>query len=212
MDERLNKRQILLLACAAITAGSLIVSNIITNKQFAIPFFGFAVTCGVLCIPLSYIVDDVLAEVFGFKAARAVILAGFSIAAIAVVYFQAAIAIPGLESFTAQSAFETVLGATARTTAASFTAYVVGSLLNAKIMQLMHERDGERGLFARCLLSTVAGELVDVAIFAALAFTGTLPFEIIVQIIVCNGLGKCLVEAVCFPLTKRAIKWAKTLE
>lgn len=36
--------------------------------------------------------------------------------------------------------------------------------------------------------------------------------EVIVQIIVCNGLGKCLVEAVCFPLTKRAIKWAKTLE
>lgn len=85
-------------------------------------------------------------------------------------------------------------------------------MLNAKIMQLMHERDGERGLFARCLLSTVAGELVDVAIFAVLAFAGTLPLEVIAQIIVCNGLGKCLVEAVCFPVTKRVIRWAKSLE
>lgn len=201
-----------MLTCTAVTVGSLIVSNTITNKQFNVPFLGLAVTCGVVCIPLSYIVDDVLAEVFGFKTARTVILIGFAINAVAVAYFQTAIAIPGLDAFTAQAAFETVLGATARTTAASFAAYIVGSILNAKIMQVMHERDGERGLFARCALSTLAGELVDMAIFATLAFAGTLPVETIAQIVVCNGLGKCLVEFVCFPVTERVINWAKSLE
>ena len=206
-----TSRQTVLLACAAIAIMSLVASNIITNKQFNVPLIGWAITCGSICVPLSYIVDDVLTEVFGFRTARKVIYLGFAANAIAVLYFQFAIYVPGIEGFQNQSAFETVLGCTWRTTLASFIAYIFGSLANAKIMQLMHYRDGENRLFARCIGSTIVGEFLDMAIFAVLAFAFVLPLEVIAQMIVMNTCAKCAVEVVFYPITKRVIGWAKTL-
>lgn len=204
-------KQSLLLGCTAVVVMSLIASNIITNKQVNVPLIGWAITCGSVCIPLSYIVDDVLAEVYGFKKARAVIFLGFAANAVAVLYFQLAILIPGINGFVNQDAFETVLGCTWRTTSASFAAYIVGSLANAKIMELMHNRDGERNLFARCIGSTIVGEFLDMAVFAFLAFLGVLPIEIIMQMVVANTCAKIAVEVVLYPVTKHVIKWAKTL-
>ena len=206
-------RDSLLLACAGVAIMSLIASNIITNKQFDVPFIGWAITCGSVCVPLSYIVDDILAEVYGFRTARRVIYIGFVMNAIAVAYFQIAIAIPGTETFTAQSAFETVLGATWRTTLASFVAYFFGSLANAKVMDVLHVRNGESRLALRCILSTVIGEFLDMAIFAVMAFAGVLPWEVIGQMVVTNSCAKIAVEVVLYPiLTKRVIGWAKTLD
>lgn len=191
---------------------SLIVSNIITNKQVEVPFIGWAITCGSVCIPLSYIVDDILAEVYGYKQARQVIYVGFMVNFIAVVYFQLSIMVQGVETFTAQEAFQTVLGCTWRTTLASFIAYVFGSLANAKIMDIFHAKDGESKLAFRCILSTVVGEFLDMAVFAFLAFVGVLPLEVLLQMIVTNTVAKTLVECLCYPLaTNHVIRWAKTL-
>lgn len=191
---------------------SLIASNIITNKQFDVPLVGWAITCGSICVPLSYVVDDILAEVFGFKTARKVIYLGFAMNAVAVLYFQFAIVIPGTGSFVNQGAFETVLGTTWRTTLASFAAYFFGSLANAKIMDVMHSRFGESGLFARCIASTIVGEFLDMGIFAVLAFAGVLPWDIIGQMIVTNSCAKIATEAILYPIvTKHVIGWAKRL-
>lgn len=211
MTTRINK-QSLLLACTAIAVMSLVASNIITNKQLAVPGIGWAITCGSVCVPLSYIVDDVLAEVFGFKVARKVIYLGFIANAVAVLYFQFCIAVPGIETFVNQGAFETVLGSTWRTTLASFAAYIFGSLANAGIMQAMHDRDGERNLFARCIGSTVVGEFLDMTIFAIAAFGGVLPWIVIGQMIVTNTCAKVAVETVFYPITNRVIAWAKQLQ
>ena len=213
MSSRRVSRELLLLVCAGVSIMSLIVSNIITNKQVEVPVIGWAITCGSVCVPLSYIVDDLLTEVYGFRTARTVIYAGFAMNFIAVLYFQLAILAPGIESFVAQDAFETVLGATARTTTASFLAYLVGSLANAKIMDVMHRSDGESNLFLRCISSTVAGEFLDMAVFAVLAFAGVLPWETIGQMVVTNTCAKVAVEAVFYPVvTRHAIRWAKSLE
>lgn len=212
MANKINKNT-LLLVCTGVAIMSLIASNIITNKQFDVPLIGWAITCGSVCVPLSYVVDDILAEVYGFKTARRVIYLGFAMNAIAVVYFQIAIAIPGTETFANQSAFETVLGATWRTTLASFIAYFFGSLANAKIMDVMHVKSGEKRLALRCISSTIVGEFLDMAIFAVMAFAGVLPWDVIGQMIVTNTCAKVAVEIVLYPiLTRNVIKWAKTLE
>lgn len=204
-------KQTLLLFLMAVTAMSIVVSNIITNKSITAPW-GLAMTCGAFCIPLSYIADDVLAEVYGYQTARHVVWIGFACGLIAVLYFQATIWVQGDSSFTAQEAFETVLGAAARTTFASFVAYLAGSLANARVMTSMHERDGENHLAARCILSTVAGEFLDMGIFAVLAFAGTLPWAVIMQIIVSNACVKVALETVLYPvLTRRVIGWSKKL-
>lgn len=205
----MNKRN-LLAFCAAIAAMSLVVSNIITNKQVSV--FGWAVGAGGFCVPISYVIDDILAEVYGYKTARAVILAGFVANAIAVLYFELTIAAPAVQTFSSQAAFETVLGCTWRTTTASFAAYLVGSISNAKIMQVMHDKNGERGLFARCMASTVVGEFLDMSVFIVVAFAGVLPIEVMAQLLVASPLVKVVVELVFYPVvTRRAIAWAKTL-
>ncbi len=205
----MNKRN-LLAFCAAIAAMSLVVSNIITNKQVSV--FGWAVGAGGFCVPISYVIDDILAEVYGFKTAKAVILTGFVANALAVLYFELTIAAPAVSTFAGQEAFKTVLGSTWRTTFASFLAYLVGSLSNARIMQQMHNKDGEHGLFARCMASTVVGEFLDMAVFVIVAFTGVLPLEVMVQLLVASPLVKCIVELIFYPIvTKHAILWAKKL-
>lgn len=206
----MDKRSKLFQVLCALSITSVIVSNIITNKQTLV--FGFAVTCGSFVIPLSYIVNDTMVEVFGFKQARAVTLLSFVCNLIAVVFFSLTLVAPSADTFTSQSAFEVVLGSTPRTLFASVVAYVVGSLTNAYVMDRMHKIDGEHRLGLRCILSTVVGETLDMIVFTFVAFTGILPLEAMIQIIVVSSIVKVLVETVVYALvTRHFIRWAKTV-
>ena len=203
-------RQDLFQILCALSIMAVIVSNIITNKQTEV--IGFAVTCGSFLIPLSYIVNDTMVEVFGFNSARKVILLSFVCNLLAVVFFTLTLIAPSYETFTAQEAFNVVLGSTPRVLAASFVAYIIGSMANAWIMKVMKERDGEKRLAFRCILSTVVGEALDMIIFTFAAFTGVLPFEAMIQIIIVSSVIKILVETVLYALvTRHVIRWAKTL-
>ena len=195
----------------ALSIMSVIVSNIITNKQTEV--FGLAVTCGSFVIPLSYIVNDTMVEVYGFGEARKVTLISFVCNLLAVVFFTLTLAAPSASTFVAQEQFSYVLGSTPRVLVASFTAYIVGSLSNAYVMQRMKDNDGENRLGLRCILSTVVGETLDMVIFTFMAFSGNLPLEAMLQIIVVSSVVKILVETVVYAvLTRHVIRWAKSLK
>ena len=205
----MDKSKLFQILCA-LSIMSVIVSNIITNKQTEV--FGFAVTCGSFIIPLSYIVNDTMVEVYGFKQARAVTMLSFVCNLLAVVFFTLTLLAPSASTFTMQDQFNTVLGSTPRVLFASFTAYIIGSLSNAWIMEKMKQHDGEKRLGFRCILSTVAGEALDMVIFTFIAFTGRLPLEAMIQIIVVSSVVKIFVETVLYAIaTRNVIKWAKTL-
>lgn len=205
----MNKSKLFQILCA-LSIMSVIVSNIITNKQTEV--FGFAVTCGSFIIPLSYIVNDTMVEVYGFKQARAVTMLSFVCNLLAVVFFTLTLLAPSASTFTMQDQFNTVLGSTPRVLFASFTAYIIGSLSNAWIMEKMKQHDGEKRLGFRCILSTVVGEALDMVIFTFIAFTGRLPLEVMVQIILVSSVVKILVETVLYTVaTRKVITWAKTL-
>lgn len=205
-----GRRFHLLQTLTALSVASLVASNIITNKQTDI--LGFAITCGSFTIPIDYIVSDVLAEVYGYREARRATIIAFLCDLLCVAFFTLTLAAPQFATFTAQDAFQTVLGSTPRILAASFTAYVVGSLSNAKVMELMHVRDGEDRLALRCIASTVVGETLDMTVFSLMAFAGVLPWDVIFQMIVVASVVKVAVECVCYPLvTRRVIGWAKGL-
>ncbi|WP_283171139.1 queuosine precursor transporter [Curtanaerobium respiraculi] len=204
------KRSDVLAICAALATMSIIVSNIITNKQ--LDFLGLALPAGSLLIPVDYIIGDLVAEVYGFRDARRIILLAFAMNALAVAFFMLALALPGFSTFTAQASFETVLGTTPRILVASLTAFAVGSLSNAKIMQVMHARDGESRLAWRCIASTLVGETLDMTVFSLLAFAGVLPWNVILQMIVLNSVVKVAIEIALYALaTRHVIRWAKTL-
>lgn len=201
--QSIPKKQLVLLACMAVSAGCIIVSNIVTNKQTEV--FGIALTCATFVIPFTYIASDLITEVWGFRMARFVSLTTFAVGFMAVLVFSATIAVPGIESFSMQGAFEQLLGAVPRTMTASFASFIVGSLANSYIMQAMHDRDGERRLGLRCILSTVVGESLDMGIFTIAAFWGVLPGPVLVQTFASGVVLKSLWETCIYAVATRHV-------
>jgi signal peptidase I len=122
-----NERFTLLPFLMAISTGTMLISNIIAGKQFQL--FGLALPCAVMIFPITYILSDVFSEVYGFKWSRRSAWLAFGMNLFAVAAFQMTISLPGVPWFTAQAAFETVLGNTPRILAASLTSYMVGDLV-----------------------------------------------------------------------------------
>lgn len=205
----MNKKKFLFYAAATYCA-LLIANNTIAGKTFDV--LGFSWSSAFITFPIVYILNDVFAEVYGFKATRKIVLLSFALNLLSVVVYQLALLVPGSAHFTAQPAFEAVFSTTPRALAASFGGYLVGSTLNAKIMQLMHDRHGENHLMARCVVSTFAGELSDAAVFNFGLFLGVMPVQVIIATVVSFGLAKVAYEVVMYPLTKMVIGRVKRLD
>lgn len=192
-----------------IFCAGLIISNIIASKTFE--FFWITLPCGVIIFPLIYIVNDVLAECYGFKKARRAIYLGFFINLIAVICYNVTMFLPAPAYFTGDSAFHTVLGSTLRLLVASFAAYLIGSLINAKLMVYLKGKY-ENKLFFRCISSTFAGEGMDALIFITIGFLGTMPVSALLTMIVAQALFKTAYEVVVYPLTRHVIHNVKDLK
>lgn len=207
MFENLTKTELYAILTGVFTA-SLIVSNIIAGKTF--DFFSFTLPCGVIIFPIIYIVNDVLAEVYGYQKARKVILLGFLMNLVAVICYNITIMLPAPVFFENSEAFAVVLGSTFRLLVASFAAYLVGSLVNAKMMVILKKWDEDK-LFLRCIVSTLFGEGLDAVIFIFIGFLGTMPFEVLLLMIAAQALFKTLYEIVVYPLTRYVIGSVKGL-
>ncbi|WP_406535444.1 queuosine precursor transporter [Methanobrevibacter sp.] len=207
MFENLTKTELYATLTGIFTA-CLIISNIIAGKTF--DFFSFTLPCGVMIFPIIYIVNDVLAEVYGYEKARRVILLGFFMNLIAVICYNVTIWLPAPAFFENSEAFSIVLGSTARLLVASFVAYLVGSLVNAKMMTYLKKWD-EKKLFFRCIVSTLFGEGLDALLFITIGFFGTMPTEALLVMIVAQALFKTVYEIIVYPLTRYVIGSVKAL-
>lgn len=192
-----------------IFCASLIVSNIIASKTFEL--YWVSLPCAVIIFPLIYIVNDVLAECYGFKKARRAIYLGFFMNLIAVICYNVTMFLPAPAYFTGDGAFHTVLGSTLRLLVASFAAYLIGSLINAKLMVYLKGKY-ENKLFFRCISSTFAGEGMDALIFITIGFLGTMPVSALLTMIVAQALFKTAYEVVVYPLTRHVIHNLKDLK
>ena len=201
MFEDMTKTELYAILTGIFTA-SLIVSNIIAGKTF--DFFSFTLPCGVVIFPVIYIVNDVLAEIYGYEKARKVILLGFFLFFVAVICYQITILLPAPAFFENSEAFSIVLGSTFRLLVASFAAYLAGSLVNAKVMVYLKKWD-ENKLFFRCMVSTLFGEGLDAIVFIFIGFLGTMPFEALLLMIVAQALFKTVYEIIVYPLTRTVI-------
>lgn len=188
----------------------LLVSNVAAGKQFAVG--SWSLTAGVLVFPISYILSDVVAEVYGFIAARRIIWYAFAMNLLMVVVFQIALLLPAPEWFENQEAFVTVLSSTPRFMAASLLAYLIGSWVNAAIMSKMKVAQGGKGFAWRAVVSTLFGEFVDSLIFLPAAFLGVIPLAAMPGMILLQVSAKTLYEIVALPLTARVVRWVKHKE
>ncbi|WP_072340985.1 queuosine precursor transporter [Actinomyces urinae] len=192
----------------------LILSNIAATKLIGI-HIGPALLVfdgGAVLFPLTYILGDVLSEVYGFSRARRAILAGFAFSIIAALTFLVVGAAPAGPGYENQEAFVAVLGFVPRIVAASVLGYLAGQLLNSWVLVRIKAKWGERHLWARLIGSTLVGEFADTLIFCTVAFYGVITGAEFLNYLFVGYVYKVGVEVILLPVTYRVIGWIKRIE
>ena len=200
-------------AFVAIVAGfvtSLLVANIIAVKLIVVG--PWIMPAGVIIFPLSYILGDVLTEVYGYGRARQVIWLGFACNLLAVLAIALAQVLPPAGFWDGQAAFERILGYAPRLLLASFLAYLIGEFVNAYMLARLKILTRGRWLWARTIGSTLVGQLLDSAVFVTVAFVGVIPPEVLLSAILVQWLTKSAYEAAATPLTYWVVNTLKRRE
>lgn len=169
-------------------------------------------TAGFIVFPISYILNDCIAEVWGFKKARFIIWLGFAMNFFVVILGGIAVAMPSAPFWEGEESFKFVFGLAPRIAIASLTAFLVGSFINAVIMSRMKIINEGRHFSWRAILSTLAGEGADSLIFFPIAFIGLMPFEELLKLMVLQVSAKTLYEIIVLPLTIRVVRYVKLKE
>jgi uncharacterized integral membrane protein (TIGR00697 family) len=193
---------------AAFFVTALVVSNIIAVKLVQVS--GRVFPAGLVIFPLSYLLGDILTEVYGFRSARAVIWLGFACNLLALAAIQIAIALPAAPFYEQEQAYEDVLGTTWRIFVASLTAYLIGELANAYVLARMKSATRGRFLWSRTIGSTIVGEGLDSAIFISIAFAGT--GAGLLNPILTTWAIKVGYETIATPLTYAIVNYLKRAE
>lgn len=194
----------------AVFIALLLISNIVAVKLISAG--PLIVDGGVFLFPLVYIVGDVLAEVYGWRAARRAILIAFVmsvVASLTIWLVQVSPAAPGWEN---QEAFESVLGFVPRIVLASLTAFLVGQLVNAWVLVRLRDRSGDRLLRTRLIGSTAVGQLVDTVVFCTIAFYGEIDGWDFLGYVALGYAIKLSAEVVLLPITTRVIARVRRAE
>lgn len=189
----------------------LLLSNIIGASKLA-SVGGFTFGAGILFFPLSYVLGDVLTEVYGYARARRCIWVGFGALAFMALMAFVVVSLPPAEGWGGQAAYEAVFADLWRLALASITAFWAGELANSFVLARMKIWTGGRMLWTRTIGSTVVGQALDSLIFYPLAFYGIWTNEQILTVMVTNWVLKVTWEAVLTPVTYLAVNALKRHE
>ena len=194
----------------AVFAAILLISNLAGTKLIA---FGPIITDGgAILFPISYILGDVLTEIYGYKYARRAIWVGLGVMLLAVLCFTIVCYMPPAPEYAAQASYEAVLGFFPRIVAASLAAFLTGSFLNSFVLAKLKVKTKGKKLWLRLIGSTVVGELCDTVVFAFVAFGGILQGMNMLTYILIGWIFKTVVEIVFLPITYRVIDKMKQVE
>ena len=195
---------------AAIFCSLLLISNIGATKF--IDFGPIRTDGGAFLFPLTYILGDVLTEVYGFKAARRIIFTGFGIGILAGLTFWLVQISPAADGWENQAAFESILGFVPQIVAASVLAFLCGQLSNSWTLVWIKQRTNGNRLWARLIGSTIVGELVDTFVFTLVASLGRLNLSEFLNYLATGYFYKTMYEVILLPITYRVISAVKKHE
>ena len=187
----------------------LISSNLFATK--VITLWGINLPGAVIVFPVSYILNDCIAEVWGFRKARLVIWMAFAMNLFVVLLGQLVVWLPGAAFWDGAEHFNYMFRMAPRVALASLLAFLVGSNVNALVLSKMKIASGGAGFGWRAILSSVAGEFADSMIFMPLAFWGT-PFRTLGAMMLAQVSFKVIYEIVVLPLTALVVRKVKAAE
>jgi queuosine precursor transporter len=194
----------------------LLLSNLIGAGKVAqvnLPVIGdWPFGAGILFFPVSYVIGDVLTEVYGYARARRVVWAGFAALAFMAFMSWVVVNLTPAPDWTGQAAYEAVFGATPRIVLASMLAFWAGEFANSFVLARMKLWTAGRHLWSRTIGSTAVGQGVDSLIFYPVAFYGEWSNELLLTVLATQYALKVGWEALLTPVTYKAVGWLKRRE
>jgi uncharacterized integral membrane protein (TIGR00697 family) len=200
----------LYVAVVAFFVTDLLISNVIAVKTIQIG--GVVLQAADLIFPVTYIIGDILTEVYGFKRARKAIWIGFSCNLFAVLAIALGQYLPGSSDWQSQDAYAAILGSQPRIVFASFTAYLFGEFMNSFVLAKMKIWTEGKWLWSRTIGSTIVGQAFDTSIFLTVAFYGVMPTGFLIHLIGFQWLFKVCYETAATPLTYVVVNYLKRRE
>ncbi len=175
-------------------------------------FFGLPLDAGIIIFPLSYILGDMLTDVYGFKESRRVIWTGFALLLFSTLTIYLATVAPPAPGWHGQQAFEQAFGLVPRISLASLIAYLFGELTNGWVLELLKKRAPHNRHFIRFIGSTIVGEAVDTTLFLCIAFGGVWPLQQLLVVGTLNYVFKVSFEVPFLPITYHLSTWLRKKE
>ena len=210
MNNKDNQVSVLFMLFSILFCVCLIAANVLETKQIA--FGSISLTGGLIVFPVSYIINDCVCEVWGYKKTRMLIWIGFAMNFFFVTLGAICDVIPGAPYWTNNDGFHQIFGLAPRIAFASFLAFICGSIVNAYIMSKMKLSSGGKNFSLRAVVSTIFGESVDSIIFFPLALWGVVPTEELPWLMLWQVILKTAYEIVALPLTIRLVRYVKQHE
>ncbi|MDV3133632.1 queuosine precursor transporter [Mycobacterium sp. 29Ha] len=202
----------------AIFTGLVLISNVSATKGIAFgPIIGdwsLITDGGFIVFPMTYVIGDVLSEVYGFRATRKAIYIAFVMEAIAAFTFWLTAYLPAADFYTNQAAFEAVVKPFTQLIIAGLAGFIVGQTLNAWVVVKIKERTKEKHLWARLIGSTIVGEFADTVVFCTIAAgaIGISTWRDFLTYVALGWVYKTVVEILVLPITYRVIAYIKRRE
>lgn len=193
-----NKKFKLYYYLSIIFISCILISNVVASRTFEL--FGFQLPSSTILFPISFIVGDVLTELYGFKNSLKVFLLGFICNIFMVVTFMIINILPIPETLQTAEAFKTVLSYTPRVLIGSLTGFLLGNIVNSALMILFKKLTKQRFLWIRTILSTIVGEIIDTFCFIFIAFVGILPLKTMLLSVFITSLVKIVYEIIFTPI------------
>ncbi len=188
----------------------LVAANLLETKVIQIA--GITATAGLIVFPVSYIINDCISEVWGFKKARLIIWSGFISNFLVIAFGNLAINLPSAPFWEGEEAFNFVFGLAPRIAFASLLAFLIGSFLNAFVMSKLKLYHKGKYFSIRAVLSTLVGETADSIIFFPIAFAGLIPANELLTMILIQASLKSLYEIIILPITVRFVNYVKKID
>ena len=195
-----------LILLTSLFIAAILAANTLASKLFVVG--GRVMTAGIIAFPITFMVTDIINDVWGRKTAQRVVLAGLAANLVMLLLYQLGNILPAAGFWPHQDAFSTILGAVPRIVLASMVAYLISQTWDVWVFDAV-KRKFRHGLWLRNNLSTITSQAIDSAIFLTIAFIGTMPFQAMLSMYVTYLITKLMIALIDTPFVYLGVRWAE---
>lgn len=205
MNKTHNQSKLILLT--SIFASSLVISNVVATKLW---IFGMLVVpAGIVAYPITFLMTDIIGEVWGKKTAATTVFVGFVCSIIALVIGKLAVMLPAAVFYEDQAFFARMFGTVGRITVASLAAYIVSQTTDVWLFHWIREKTSGKHLWLRNNVATIISQLFDTIIFIVIAFVGLVPTTVLGGMVLGQWIVKSLLALLDTPFCYLLVAWSK---